>query len=122
MIIAFAGELDVMENGFIAIAKYNVPAYHDAIRVSADHECDTWMIVKETFLLFPRAKARSLEINDLILIQMDGARKTTDQNYEAMCRNGTSFLIPLNCLASYGISRKSMIYKTLNKFQHRKLL
>lgn len=71
-------------------------------------------IIKEILLYFSEKvkKARSLGINDLILDPGFGFAKTTDQNYEVLQKMELFNLLELPILA--GVSRKSMIYKTLN--------
>jgi len=70
-------------------------------------------IVKEMLFYFSEKvkKARSLGINDLILDPGFGFAKTTDQNYEVLQKMELFNLLELPVLA--GVSRKSMIYKTL---------
>jgi dihydropteroate synthase len=57
-------------------------------------------------------KARNLGINDLIIDPGFGFAKTTDQNYEILSNLELLKVLELPILA--GISRKSMIYKTLD--------
>lgn len=57
-------------------------------------------------------KARSLGINDLIIDPGFGFAKTTDQNYEILSNLELFKILELPILA--GVSRKSMIYKTLD--------
>ncbi len=78
-------------------------------------------IVKEMLFYFSEKvkKARAFGINDLILDPGFGFAKTTDQNYEVMQKMEIFNLLELPVLA--GISRKSMIYKTLNNYCHKKL-
>jgi dihydropteroate synthase len=57
------------------------------------------------------SKARSLGINDLIIDPGFGFAKTLDQNYEILSNLELFKVLDLPILA--GISRKSMIYKTL---------
>ncbi|RZJ49501.1 MAG: dihydropteroate synthase, partial [Flavobacterium sp.] len=109
------GGLD--ENMFDVIAQYNVPYIMMHMRgnpqtmQSLTNYDD---IIKEILFYFSEkvAKARSLGINDLILDPGFGFAKTTDQNYEVMQKMELFNLLELPILA--GISRKSMIYKTLN--------
>lgn len=70
-------------------------------------------IVKEMLLYFSEkvAKARSLGINDLILDPGFGFAKTLEQNFEVM--NNLELFQMLELPVLVGISRKSMIYKTL---------
>ena len=58
------------------------------------------------------AKARSYGIKDLILDPGFGFAKNLEQNYEVLQKLELFQLLELPILA--GISRKSMIYKTLN--------
>ncbi|MEO8239811.1 MAG: dihydropteroate synthase [Flavobacterium sp.] len=110
-----AGELD--EKMFAIIAQYNVPYIMMHMRgnpqtmQSQTHYDD---IVKEMLFYFSEKvkKARSLGIDDLILDPGFGFAKTTDQNYEVLQKMELFNLLELPLLA--GISRKSMIYKTLN--------
>jgi len=110
-----AGELD--EKMFAVIAQYNVPYIMMHMRGNPQtmpgltHYDD---IIKEILLYFSEKvkKARSLGINDLILDPGFGFAKTTDQNYEVLQKMELFNLLELPVLA--GVSRKSMIYKTLN--------
>lgn len=110
-----AGELD--EKMFAVIAQYNVPYIMMHMRgnpqtmQSLTHYDD---IIKEILLYFSEKvkKARSLGINDLILDPGFGFAKTTDQNYDVLQKMELFNLLELPVLA--GVSRKSMIYKTLN--------
>jgi len=58
------------------------------------------------------SKARSLGISDIIIDPGFGFAKTTDQNYELLSNLELFKILELPILA--GVSRKSMIYKTLN--------
>lgn len=110
-----AGELD--EKIFDIIAQYNVPYIMMHMRgnpqtmQSLTHYDD---IIKEMLLYFSEKvkKARSLGINDLIIDPGFGFAKTIDQNYEVLQKMELFNFLELPVLA--GISRKSMIYKTLN--------
>lgn len=110
-----AGELD--DKMFDVIAKYKVPYIMMHMRgnpqtmQSLTHYDD---IVKEILFYFSEKvkKARALGINDLILDPGFGFAKTTDQNYEVMQKMELFNVLELPVLV--GISRKSMIYKTLN--------
>jgi dihydropteroate synthase len=110
-----AGELD--EKMFAVIAQYNVPYIMMHMRGNPQtmpgltHYDD---IIKEILLYFSEKvkKARSLGINDLILDPGFGFAKTTDQNYEVLQKMELFNFLELPILA--GVSRKSMIYKTLN--------
>jgi dihydropteroate synthase len=70
-------------------------------------------IVKEMLFYFSEKveKARSLGINDLILDPGFGFAKTTEQNFEVLNKLELFQMLELTLLA--GVSRKSMIYKTL---------
>ena len=70
-------------------------------------------ITKEMLLYFSEkvAQARSLGINDLIIDAGFGFAKTTEQNFEVM--NNLELFQMLELPILVGISRKSMIYKTL---------
>ena len=57
-------------------------------------------------------QAKSLGINDLILDPGFGFAKTVDQNFELL--KNISYLTTLGYPLLVGVSRKSMIYKTLN--------
>lgn len=110
-----AGELD--DKMFEVIAKYNVPYIMMHMRgnpqtMQSMTQYDD--IVKQMLFYFSEkvSKARSLGINDLIIDPGFGFAKTTDQNYEVMQKMELFNLLELPVLA--GISRKSMIYKTLN--------
>ena len=71
-------------------------------------------IIKEmTFYFSERvAKARSLGINDLIIDPGFGFAKTLEQNFEVLNKLELFQILELPLLA--GVSRKSMIYKTLD--------
>jgi dihydropteroate synthase len=71
-------------------------------------------IVKEILFYFSEriAAARHLGINDLIVDPGFGFAKTTEQNYDVFKKMDLFELFELPVLI--GISRKSMIYKTLN--------
>ncbi len=70
-------------------------------------------IVKEMIFYFSEkiAQARSLGINDLVLDPGFGFAKTLEQNFEVLNKLELFQMLELPILA--GISRKSMIYKTL---------
>ena len=110
-----AGELD--DKMFDVIAEYNVPYIMMHMRgnpktMQTLTEYDD--IIKEILFYFSEKvkKARSFGINDLILDPGFGFAKTTDQNYEVLQKMELFNLLELPVLA--GVSRKSMIYKTLN--------
>lgn len=70
-------------------------------------------IVKEMIFYFSKkvAQARSLGINDLILDPGFGFAKTLEQNFEVLNKLELFQMLELPILA--GVSRKSMIYKTI---------
>lgn len=110
-----AGGLD--EKMFDVIAQYKAPYIMMHMRgnpqtmQSLTHYDD---IVKEMMFYFSEKvkKARSLGIKDLILDPGFGFAKTIDQNYEVLQKTELFNLLELPVLV--GVSRKSMIYKTLN--------
>jgi len=109
-----AGELD--DKMFEVIADYNVPYIMMHMRGNPQTMQSMTQyedIVKEMLFYFSEKvkKARSLGINDLILDPGFGFAKTTDQNYEVLQKMELFNLLELPVLA--GVSRKSMIYKTL---------
>ncbi len=109
-----AGELD--NKMFDVIADYNVPYIMMHMRGNPQTMQSMTQyedIVKEMLFYFSEKvkKARSLGINDLILDPGFGFAKTTDQNYEVLQKMELFNLLDLPVLA--GVSRKSMIYKTL---------
>jgi dihydropteroate synthase len=71
-------------------------------------------IVKEITLYFAQkiSEARSLGINDLIIDPGYGFAKTREQNFEVLRKSELFQNLGVPILA--GLSRKSMIYKTLN--------
>lgn len=71
-------------------------------------------ILKEMMLYCAQKinQARSLGINDLILDPGYGFAKTTEQNFEVLQKSELFAHLEVPILA--GLSRKSMIYKTLN--------
>ncbi|MEO6174896.1 MAG: dihydropteroate synthase [Flavobacterium circumlabens] len=110
-----AGELD--DKMFDVIAHYNVP--YIMMHMRGNPQTMQTMtqyedIVKEMLFYFSEKvkKARSLGINDLILDPGFGFAKTTEQNYEVLQKMELFNSLELPVLV--GISRKSMIYKTLN--------
>ncbi|WP_243860527.1 dihydropteroate synthase [Flavobacterium poyangense] len=110
-----AGELD--DKMFDVIAKYNVPYIMMHMRGNPQtmHTLTDYDdIIKDMLFYFSEKvqKARSLGINDLILDPGFGFAKTTEQNFEVMEKMDLFNILELPILA--GISRKSMIYKTLN--------
>ncbi|OCB73230.1 dihydropteroate synthase [Flavobacterium piscis] len=109
-----AGELD--DKMFDVIAKYNVPYIMMHMRGNPQTMQSLTQyedIVKEMLFYFSEKvrKARSVGINDLILDPGFGFAKTTDQNYEVLQKMELFNVLEFPVLA--GVSRKSMIYKTL---------
>ncbi|MFV8379597.1 dihydropteroate synthase [Flavobacterium sp. LB3R33] len=109
-----AGNLD--DKMFEIIAKYNVPYIMMHMRGNPQTmqtltEYDD--IVKEMLFYFSEkvAVARSFGINDLIIDPGFGFAKTITQNYEVFQKMELFNIMELPLLV--GISRKSMIYKTL---------
>ena len=109
-----AGSLD--EKMFEIIAKYNVPyimmhmrGNPQTMQTLTNYED----IVKEMLFYFSEkvAMARSFGINDLMIDPGFGFAKTIAQNYEVFQKMELFNMLELPLLV--GISRKSMIYKTL---------
>lgn len=99
------------------IGKYNVPYIMMHMRGNPQtmQTMTTYEdIVKEMLFYFSErvAAARIFGINDLILDPGFGFAKTIDQNYEVFQKLELFKMIELPLLV--GISRKSMIYKTLD--------
>ena len=99
------------------IGKYNVPyimmhmrGNSQTMQTLTNYED----IVKEMLFYFSErvAKARTFGINDLILDPGFGFAKTIDQNYEVFQKMELFKILELPLLV--GISRKSMIYKSLD--------
>ena len=110
-----AGNLD--ENMLTTIAKYNVPYIMMHMRGNPQTMqtlTDYDDIVKEMLFYFSQkvAAARSFGINDLIIDPGFGFAKTITQNYEVFQKMELFNLLELPLLV--GVSRKSMIYKTLD--------
>ena len=98
------------------VAKYNVPYIMMHMRGDAQSMqslTNYENIIKEILFYFSEkiAKARSLGINDLIIDPGFGFAKTLEQNFEVLSKLELFQMLELPILA--GISRKSMIYKTL---------
>ena len=109
-----AGNLD--NNMFEIIAKYNVPCVMMHMRGNPQTMLtltDYDDIVKEMLFYFSEkvAKARSFGINDLMIDPGFGFAKTVGQNYEVFQKMELFNMLELPLLV--GVSRKSMIYKTL---------
>ena len=110
-----AGNLD--DNMLETIAKYNVPyimmhmrGTPQTMQAMTSYE----NIVKEILFYFSEriAQARSHGNNDLIVDPGFGFAKTLEQNYEVLQKMELFEILELPLLA--GVSRKSMIYKTLH--------
>lgn len=109
-----AGNLD--DKMFEIIAKYNVPYIMMHMRGNPQTMqtlTDYDDIVKEMSFYFSEkvSMARSFGINDLIIDPGFGFAKTITQNYEVFQKMELFNMLELPLLI--GISRKSMIYKTL---------
>ena len=109
-----AGSLD--EKMMEVIASNNVPYIMMHLRgtpQTMQDQTNYEHIINEILTYFSDKvnKARSLGINDLIIDPGFGFAKTTDQNYEILSNLELFKMLELPILA--GISRKSMIYKTL---------
>ena len=110
-----AGNLD--DKMFEIIAKYNVPYIMMHMRGNPQTMqtlTDYDDIVKEMLFYFSEkiALARSFGINDLIIDPGFGFAKTIAQNYEVFQKMELFNMLELPLLV--GISRKSMIYKTID--------
>jgi dihydropteroate synthase len=110
-----AGKLD--DNMLETIAKYNVPYIMMHMRGTPQTMQTLTQyedIIKEMLFYFSEriAAARAFGINDLIVDPGFGFAKTLDQNYEVLRKLELFEMLDLPLLA--GVSRKSMIYKTLN--------
>lgn len=109
-----AGELD--ENMMQTVADLRVPYIMMHMRGTPKTMqllTDYQDIIKEMLFYFSEkiSKARSLGIDDLIIDPGFGFAKTVEQNFEVMNKLQLFQMIDLPLLS--GISRKSMIYKTL---------
>lgn len=98
------------------VAKYNVP--YIMMHMKGDPKTMQSLtnyedIIKEMLFYFSEKvnEARSLGINDLIIDPGFGFAKTLEQNFEVMNKLELFQMLDLPLLS--GISRKSMIYKTL---------
>jgi len=110
-----AGNLD--EKMMEVIASNNVPYIMMHLRgTPKTMQCQTNYdnIIKEIITYFSDKinKARSFGINDLIIDPGFGFAKTTNQNYEILSNLELFKILELPILT--GVSRKSMIYKTLD--------
>ncbi len=109
-----AGNLD--ENMMAMVAKLQVPYIMMHMRGTPQNMQQLTQyddIVKDILFYFSEkiAQARSLGINDLIVDPGFGFAKTTEQNFELFSKLELFQMLELPVLV--GISRKSMIYKTL---------
>ncbi len=109
-----AGMLD--DKMLAIIAQYKVPYIMMHMRGNPENmqqQTSYSDIVSDLLLYFSErvAKARSLGVHDLIIDPGFGFAKTLDQNYEVLKKLNLFQNIDLPILA--GLSRKSMIYKTL---------
>jgi dihydropteroate synthase len=110
-----AGNLDAKM--LETIAKYNVPYIMMHMRgtpQTMQKMTHYDNIIKEILFYFSEriAQARTLGINDLIVDPGFGFAKTLEQNYEVLQKMELFQMLELPLLA--GVSRKSMIYKTLH--------
>ena len=110
-----AGHLD--DKMLDVIGKYNVPYIMMHMRGTPQTMQTLTIyddIVKEMLFCFSEriAKARSFGINDLIIDPGFGFAKKIEQNYEVFQKMELFNMLDLHLLV--GISRKSMIYKTLD--------
>ncbi|TYB80388.1 dihydropteroate synthase [Bizionia saleffrena] len=110
-----AGHLDV--NMLKTIADYNVPYIMMHMRgtpQTMQQQTEYDDLLKDILLYFSERiqAARALGVNDIILDPGFGFAKTTAQNFELLNKLDDFKITDLPLLA--GISRKSMIYKTLN--------
>lgn len=109
-----AGKLD--NKMLETIAKYNVPyimMHMKGTPQTMQSLTQYENIIKEMLLYFSEriAVARQLGINDIIVDPGFGFAKTLEQNYEVLRKLELFQMLELPLLA--GVSRKSMIYKTL---------
>lgn len=112
-----AGSLD--EKMFEVIAKNQVPYVMMHMRgtpQTMQQMTDYDDLVKEILFYFSQkiVKARSYGINDLIIDPGFGFAKTVQQNFELLSKLELLQITDLPLLV--GVSRKSMIYKTLDCF------
>jgi dihydropteroate synthase len=110
-----AGNLD--NKMLETVAKYNVPYIMMHMRGTPEtmqKMTNYDNILKEILFYFSEkvAQARSFGINDLIIDPGFGFAKTLEQNFEVLQKMELFQILELPLLA--GVSRKSMIYKTLN--------
>ena len=109
-----AGSLD--DKMFETIAKLQVPYIMMHMRGTPEtmmQNTDYKELIKEIMFYFSEkiAKARSFGINDIIADPGFGFSKTTEQNFELL--NELELFSMLDIPLLVGVSRKSMIHKTL---------
>lgn len=109
------GSLD--ENMFKTIGDLNVPYIIMHMRGTPETMMQNTHyknLIKEVLFYFSEkiAKARSFGINDIIADPGFGFSKTVEQNFELFSNLETFKMLDIPLLI--GVSRKSMIYKTLN--------
>ena len=111
-----AGEID--KNMFTTVAELNVPyiLMHMQGRPADMQDSPTYADVVEDIVLYLSRKVmelRQLGVKDIIIDPGFGFGKTLEQNYALLNRLEAFDVFELPLLV--GISRKSMIYKLLNK-------
>ena len=111
-----AGEID--KNMFTTVAELNVPyiLMHMQGRPADMQDSPTYADVVEDIVLYLSQKVmelRQLGVKDIIIDPGFGFGKTLEQNYALLNRLEAFDVFELPLLV--GISRKSMIYKLLNK-------
>lgn len=117
-----AGEID--KNMFTTVAELNVPyiLMHMQGRPADMQDSPTYADVVEDIVLYLSRKVmelRQLGVKDIIIDPGFGFGKTLEQNYALLNRLEAFDVFELPLLV--GISRKSMIYKLLNKTPHESL-
>lgn len=110
-----AGHLD--ENMIVTVGQLGVPYIMMHMKgnpKTMQQQTDYDDLVKEIISYFAEriAKAHAAKINDIIIDPGFGFAKTTEQNYELLNNMELLQIVDKPILA--GVSRKSMIYKTLN--------
>ena len=110
-----AGHLD--ENMIATVGQLGVPYIMMHMKgnpKTMQQQTDYDDLVKEIISYFSEriAKAHAAKINDIIIDPGFGFAKTTEQNYELLNNMELLQIVDKPILA--GVSRKSMIYKTLN--------
>ncbi len=109
-----AGNLD--PEMFTTVAKYQVPYIMMHLKgtpQSMQKEAQYDDLIKDLLFYFSEKiqKAQSKKINDIIVDPGFGFAKTTAQNYSLLSQ--LNLFQTLDCPILIGLSRKSMIYKTL---------